>query len=130
MVFFVLICLFLKIKKIGLGRTGTFCVVHYVLERVEKDKNFKIVSIGNMIVEMRKSRYGVVQTVDQLEFIYKSIEEGLNQNISEIDLKKSAKQLQQQSQAQNKNPSRHYQAFSPQNNNPSKHYQAFVPKKN
>ena len=83
-----------------------------------------------MIVEMRKSRYGVVQTVDQLEFIYKSIEEGLNQNISEIDLKKSAKQLQQQSQAQNKNPSRHYQAFSPQNNNPSKHYQAFVPKKN
>jgi len=93
----------------GLGRTGTFCIVHEVLEMVSKDKKFKNVSIGKLIIETRESRFGMVQTVEQLEFIYKSLSEGLNQNISNIDLKKSAKELQKQNSS---NPDRHYQKFS------------------
>jgi len=64
----------------GIGRTGTFCVVHTILEETQdfltkqpnEDPKF---NIFNTVLQMRCQRPGMVQTAEQYEFCYKAIAE-------------------------------------------------------
>ncbi|XP_014366248.2 tyrosine-protein phosphatase non-receptor type 1 isoform X1 [Papilio machaon] len=59
----------------GIGRSGTFCLVDACLSIIEKEGQ-KYIDIQQMVLEMRKSRMGLIQTADQLRFAYRAIIEG------------------------------------------------------
>jgi len=50
----------------GLGRTGTFVLVHSILEKAKKDKSFTSVSVPNELLSYRKERSALVQSVEQM----------------------------------------------------------------
>lgn len=60
----------------GIGRSGTFCLVDTCLVLVEKDGADNI-SIAHLLLELRHSRMGLIQTADQLYFSYQAIIEGI-----------------------------------------------------
>lgn len=60
----------------GIGRSGTFCLVDSYLVLVEKEGENKI-SVADLLLEMRQSRMGLIQTADQLYFSYQAIIEGI-----------------------------------------------------
>ncbi|XP_034946779.1 tyrosine-protein phosphatase non-receptor type 1 isoform X2 [Chelonus insularis] len=62
----------------GIGRSGTFCLVDTCLVLIEKN-GLNSVNIRGVLVEMRKSRMGLIQTPDQLRFSYAAIIEGAKQ---------------------------------------------------
>ncbi|PRP77053.1 receptor-type tyrosine-protein phosphatase S [Planoprotostelium fungivorum] len=62
----------------GIGRSGTFCAVHSIIEKMRSDvkNNPSEVPKFNMIktvMQMRASRSGMVQTKDQYKFCYQTI---------------------------------------------------------
>lgn len=59
----------------GIGRTGTFVVCDGVLHLVEKDA--KSVDVEQLLVELRRSRVGLIQTPQQFRFCWKSIADRL-----------------------------------------------------
>jgi hypothetical protein len=75
----------------GLGRTGTFVVVHYILERAKNDKSFHSFNVPNILLDYRKQRALMVQSTEQLEFMHFVLSDGLH--FKEIgDLKANTKQ--------------------------------------
>lgn len=60
----------------GIGRSGTFCLVDSCLVLVEKEGENKI-SVSDLLLELRQSRMGLIQTADQLYFSYQAIIEGI-----------------------------------------------------
>lgn len=60
----------------GIGRSGTFCLVDSCLVLVEKEGENKI-SVADLLLELRQSRMGLIQTADQLYFSYQAIIEGI-----------------------------------------------------
>ncbi|MCP9260877.1 Tyrosine-protein phosphatase non-receptor type 1 [Dirofilaria immitis] len=69
----------------GIGRSGTFVVADSVLSMIEQD--VKTIDVRNLIVEMRKSRMGLIQTPQQLQFCWKTITDVLRQGIVTKNLK-------------------------------------------
>jgi len=63
----------------GIGRTGTFCTVHSVLNNVQALKCPDSQLIKNTVLQLRSSRCGMVQTKDQYQFCYRSIIEVLSE---------------------------------------------------
>ncbi|CAG9538764.1 unnamed protein product [Cercopithifilaria johnstoni] len=63
----------------GIGRSGTFVVADSVLSMVEQ--NVKKIDITNLVVEMRRSRMGLIQTPQQLQFCWKTIADALRQGV-------------------------------------------------
>ena len=74
----------------GIGRTGTFCVVHSLLEKIREDLRCRVgsrcllttqrvptVSVVGSILRLRQQRRGIVQTPEQVEFCYLAIEEAI-----------------------------------------------------
>jgi len=66
----------------GIGRTGTFCVVHSTLEKIRAEvakdpQKEPTVNIIETILHLRKQRSSMVQTVEQYEFCYLAINEGV-----------------------------------------------------
>ncbi|XP_015127199.1 tyrosine-protein phosphatase non-receptor type 1 isoform X3 [Diachasma alloeum] len=59
----------------GIGRSGTFCLVDTCLMLIEKN-GLNSVNVRDVLVEMRRSRVGLIQTPDQLRFSYAAIIEG------------------------------------------------------
>lgn len=62
----------------GIGRSGTFCAVHSILEKLkldlQEDPNAEIsFNIVQTILDMRSQRPGMVQTKEQYMFIYLAI---------------------------------------------------------
>lgn len=67
----------------GVGRSGTWCVVHQVIEYAKDllagrsnnlfDGLIEGPILPQLILELRKSRAGLVQSTDQLEFCYQAI---------------------------------------------------------
>lgn len=57
----------------GIGRSGTFVLVDSCLIFIEKDIQF---DVKETLLELRKQRMGLIQTVDQLRFSYCAIAEG------------------------------------------------------
>jgi len=68
----------------GIGRTGTFCTIHSMVEKLKLDKEhiFKDVppsiSIVNTVLYMRDQRPGMIQTKDQYMFCYVVIMEEMD----------------------------------------------------
>lgn len=60
----------------GIGRSGTFCLVDTCLVLVEKNGADHI-NIADLLLELRSSRMGLIQTADQLYFSYQAIIEGI-----------------------------------------------------
>lgn len=60
----------------GIGRSGTFCLVDSCLVLVEKEGENKI-NVTDLLLELRQSRMGLIQTADQLYFSYQAIIEGI-----------------------------------------------------
>jgi len=63
----------------GIGRSGTFCLVDSCLVLIERESP-ENVCIRDILLEMRQSRMGLIQTVDQLKFSYMAIAEGARQS--------------------------------------------------
>ncbi|VDN03615.1 unnamed protein product [Thelazia callipaeda] len=63
----------------GIGRSGTFVVADSVLSMVEQ--NVEKIDVIDMIVEMRKSRMGLIQTPQQLQFCWKTIVDAIKQEL-------------------------------------------------
>jgi protein tyrosine phosphatase len=69
----------------GIGRTGTFIAIQEIIEllglRTSNVKNFDMnFDIVNTVLELRRCRYGMVQTEIQLKFIYDYIRNSLLEN--------------------------------------------------
>ncbi|XP_014608533.1 PREDICTED: tyrosine-protein phosphatase non-receptor type 2 isoform X3 [Polistes canadensis] len=62
----------------GIGRSGTFCLVDTCLVLIEEN-GLNSVNVRDVLMEMRKSRMGLIQTPDQLRFSYAAIIEGAKQ---------------------------------------------------
>lgn len=60
----------------GIGRSGTFCLVDSCLVLVDREGENKI-SVSDLLLELRQSRMGLIQTPDQLYFSYQAIIEGI-----------------------------------------------------
>lgn len=60
----------------GIGRSGTFCLVDSCLVLVDKEGENKI-NVSDLLLELRQSRMGLIQTHDQLYFSYQAIIEGI-----------------------------------------------------
>eukprot|EP00127_Corallochytrium_limacisporum_P005746 Clim_evm125s210 gene=Clim_evmTU125s210 len=67
----------------GIGRTGTLCTVDIALARLEKKL---MISIPVIVSELKRQRYGMVQTKDQYEFIYQVMYEELMRLKAEQEL--------------------------------------------
>lgn len=60
----------------GIGRSGTFCLVDCCLVLIDKEGEDKV-SVQDVLLELRRFRMGLIQTVDQLYFSYQAIIEGM-----------------------------------------------------
>ncbi|XP_029665553.1 tyrosine-protein phosphatase non-receptor type 1 isoform X2 [Formica exsecta] len=63
----------------GIGRSGTLCLVDTCLVLIEKN-GLNAVNVREILLEMRKSRMGLIQTPEQLRFSYAAIIEGAKQS--------------------------------------------------
>ncbi|XP_070156159.1 tyrosine-protein phosphatase non-receptor type 1-like isoform X2 [Polyergus mexicanus] len=63
----------------GIGRSGTLCLVDTCLVLIEKN-GLNAVNVREVLLEMRKSRMGLIQTPEQLRFSYAAIIEGAKQS--------------------------------------------------
>ncbi|XP_011495161.1 PREDICTED: tyrosine-protein phosphatase non-receptor type 2 isoform X2 [Ceratosolen solmsi marchali] len=62
----------------GIGRSGTFCLVDTCLVLIEEN-GLNSVNVREVLIEMRQSRMGLIQTPDQLRFSYAAIIVGSKQ---------------------------------------------------
>ncbi|XP_062708201.1 tyrosine-protein phosphatase non-receptor type 61F isoform X1 [Aedes albopictus] len=60
----------------GIGRSGTFCLVDCCLVLIDKEGEDKV-AVQDVLLELRRYRMGLIQTVDQLYFSYQAIIEGM-----------------------------------------------------
>jgi len=68
----------------GIGRTGTFCTVHSILQQLDKQKREHPeeppkVNILETVLKLRSQRIGMVQTKEQYVFCYKALAESVEQ---------------------------------------------------
>ncbi|KAL0115691.1 hypothetical protein PUN28_010907 [Cardiocondyla obscurior] len=62
----------------GIGRSGTFCLVDACLVLIEK-YGLNALDVRHELLEMRRSRMGLIQTPEQLRFSYAAIIQGAKQ---------------------------------------------------
>ncbi|XP_011881025.1 PREDICTED: tyrosine-protein phosphatase non-receptor type 1 isoform X2 [Vollenhovia emeryi] len=62
----------------GIGRSGTFCLVDACLVLIEK-YGLNALDVRHELIEMRRSRMGLIQTPEQLCFSYAAIIQGAKQ---------------------------------------------------
>jgi len=73
----------------GIGRTGTFCTIHSTLKKVElelKEHPDEVpkINIAEEVLALRKQRPNMVQTVEQYEFCYLAINDGIKQLVKKL----------------------------------------------
>ncbi|XP_012231668.1 tyrosine-protein phosphatase non-receptor type 2 isoform X2 [Linepithema humile] len=59
----------------GIGRSGTFCLVDTCLVLIEEN-GLNAVNVREILLELRRSRMGLIQTPEQLRFSYAAIIDG------------------------------------------------------
>jgi len=59
----------------GIGRTGTFCTVDYILKDLKRKEDLKnaTINVPETVLRLRDERTGMVQTQEQYEFCYLAI---------------------------------------------------------
>ena len=62
----------------GIGRSGTFCLVDSALALAEKRNTADGLNLTSMLLGMRRYRFGLIQTSEQLRFAYLAVIEGLS----------------------------------------------------
>eukprot|EP01118_Nematostelium_gracile_P020542 TRINITY_DN998_c0_g1_i1.p1 TRINITY_DN998_c0_g1~~TRINITY_DN998_c0_g1_i1.p1 ORF type:complete len:354 (+),score=106.24 TRINITY_DN998_c0_g1_i1:98-1159(+) len=65
----------------GVGRTGTFCIIDSILDKVKTDLKNNVppkVNVIEAVLNARKERTGMVQTREQYEFIYHTLLNRIN----------------------------------------------------
>lgn len=66
----------------GVGRTGTFCCIHSILQKLAYDKKKKKkleVNVPEVVLSLRSQRSKMIQTEDQYQFCYLAIFDGAKQ---------------------------------------------------
>lgn len=69
----------------GIGRSGTFCVVHTNMEMLRKSKKQSKkppLNLLETILHFRKQRSGMVQTMEQAQFCYLALLEGAEKRLN------------------------------------------------
>jgi len=56
----------------GVGRTGTFCAIHMCLQRFKIEQNY---DIKETVINLRKQRIGMVQSLEQYMFVHQVVSE-------------------------------------------------------
>ncbi|XP_075229013.1 tyrosine-protein phosphatase non-receptor type 1-like isoform X2 [Lycorma delicatula] len=69
----------------GIGRSGTFCLVDSCLVMIKERKDCEWTSVRDVLLEMRRHRMGLIQTVEQLRFSYLAIIEGLKDDWESVN---------------------------------------------
>ncbi|XP_076022944.1 tyrosine-protein phosphatase non-receptor type 1 [Genypterus blacodes] len=77
----------------GIGRSGTFCLVDTCLLLMSTRKEPSSVRVREVLLEMRRSRMGLIQTADQLRFSYLAVIEGAKYIKGDQSLQESWKEL-------------------------------------
>lgn len=73
----------------GIGRSGTFCTIHLMINSAQNnliDISYNELILPKLILDLRKSRAGLVQTLDQFQFCYNAIIIKLNHLLNKINL--------------------------------------------
>lgn len=73
----------------GIGRTGTFCAVHTITQKLDHHYNTRpheppSFNIFETILLLRTNRVGMVQTKDQFEFCYKAVLEEYRARVKQL----------------------------------------------
>lgn len=126
----------------GLGRTGTFILVHSVLHKVLNDYNSNPskepeVAVAPALLAMRNQRPGLIQTEEQYLFCWEAIKDGVRPVVEDFEMRKSTNEPLTGNYAsltavQNKlkeSKGSHYQSFASVQNQGGKqsdHYQSFA----
>lgn len=66
----------------GVGRTGTFIAVDYLMQHV---RTSDVIDIYSYVMKMRNNRPNMVQTEDQYVFIHDCIKDYVNKNDDDTD---------------------------------------------
>ena len=69
----------------GVGRTGTFIAVHKLHRELERARPGTSLGVAKTVLEMRKCRARMVQTLEQYVYIYKCLDQLFNENNDEDD---------------------------------------------
>lgn len=77
----------------GIGRSGTFCLVDTCLLLMSTRRDPSSVRIRDVLLEMRSSRMGLIQTADQLRFSYLAVIEGAKYISGDKTLQDSWKEI-------------------------------------
>ena len=55
---------------VGCFRSGTFCLVDSALIQIEAKKSLDVVDVQTILMHMRRFRMGLIQTFDQLRWLW------------------------------------------------------------
>ena len=69
----------------GVGRTGTFIAVHKLLRELERARPGTSLEVARTVLEMRKCRARMVQTLEQYVYIYKCLDQLFEEDEEEDD---------------------------------------------
>lgn len=81
-------CYYLSCNSDGGGRTGTYCLIDMVLNRIAK--GVKEIDVAATLEHIRDQRPGMLATKQQFEFVLKAVTEEIHATLKALPAEKSA----------------------------------------